>query len=250
MQATEHRRLACTPFAGRDTDAHRLLEYFPVPAPAVSLSVPPHFALAGRWLACYVADSGGSDQPLSAPSPNPPDDAVLLRDVAGRNREAFRQLYERHSGVLFSLALKILGDRTEAEDVLQDTFLKVWNAADAFDATRAKPLGWLIMLTRSRAIDRLRSRQTRARLTGAASEAPRETEPTPSEQAATSESHGIVRRALESLPAEQRTPIELAYFAGLTQTEIAQQLGQPLGTIKTRMRTGMTRLRDLLEAQP
>lgn len=125
---------------------------------------------------------------------------------------AFEQLYDRHCVALYSLALKILGDRADAEDVLQDTFIQVWNTARSFDENRGKPLGWLIMLTRSRAIDRLRSRQTRVRVAGMAAEAPPQSVPGPSEQAATSESHGIVRRALGSLPAEQRTPIELAYF--------------------------------------
>jgi RNA polymerase sigma-70 factor (ECF subfamily) len=183
---------------------------------------------------------------VSAAVPHSPDDLALIQATAKRDKDAFEQLYQRHSSVLFALALKILGNRSDAEDVLQDTFIQVWKTAEAFDVKRGKPIAWVIMLTRSRAIDRLRSRATRARATEAASVEPQDDSPLPAQQASASETHLIVRRAIGALPAEQRTPIELAYFGGLTQTEIAQQLGQPLGTVKTRMRAGMLRLRDQL----
>jgi RNA polymerase sigma-70 factor, ECF subfamily len=176
------------------------------------------------------------------------DDRALLRAVAGRDKEAFRQLYARHSAMLFSLALKILSDRSEAEDVLQETFVQIWKTTSSFDDGRGKPLGWFIMLARSRAIDRLRSRKTRNRLTESAAQDGSQTSPTttPSDEAAASEAQRAVRSALGTLPAEQRVPIEMAYFGGLTQFEIAQQLGQPLGTVKTRMRSGIMRLREQL----
>jgi RNA polymerase sigma-70 factor (ECF subfamily) len=176
------------------------------------------------------------------------DDGALLRVVATRDKDAFQQLYARHSPLLFSLAVKILSDRTEAEDVLQETFVQVWNTAVSFDEQRGKPLGWFIMLTRSRAIDRLRSRKTRARL--AESVGKEETQitraKTPADDAITSEAQRAVRDALGKLPDDQRVPIEMAYFGGLTQFEIAQKLSQPLGTVKTRIRTGMIRLREQL----
>ena len=185
---------------------------------------------------------------VKTPSTGGADDRVLLRAVAAGDKEALRQLYDRHSAMLFALSLKILTDRTEAEDVLQEAFVQVWKTAGSFDEGRGKPLGWLIMLTRSRAIDRLRSRKTRSRITDSmANDASRGAEPkTPSDDAQASEAQRAVREALKVLPSDQRIPIEMAYFGGLTQFEIAQQLGQPLGTVKTRMRNGMIRLREQL----
>jgi RNA polymerase sigma-70 factor (ECF subfamily) len=176
------------------------------------------------------------------------DDGALLRAVTTRDKDAFRQLYARHSPLLFSLAVKILSDRTGAEDVLQETFVQVWKTADSFDDQHGKPLGWFIMLTRSRAIDRLRSRKTRARLAESVGKEETQitTSTTPAEDAVASEAQRTVRDALGKLPDEQRVPIEMAYFGGLTQFEIAQRLSQPLGTVKTRIRTGMIRLREQL----
>jgi RNA polymerase sigma-70 factor (ECF subfamily) len=150
--------------------------------------------------------------------------------------------------MLFALALKILSDRTEAEDVLQETFVQIWKTAGSFDEGRGKPLGWLIVLTRSRAIDRLRSRTTRARYAESIAQDGSQAAPaaTPADEALASEAQRTVRSALNALPTDQRLPIEMAYFGGLTQFEIAQQLSQPLGTVKTRMRTGMVRLREQL----
>jgi len=176
------------------------------------------------------------------------DDRALLRAVAARDKEALRQLYARHCAVLFALALKVLSDRAEAEDVLQEAFVQIWKTAGSFDEGRGKPLGWLIMLTRSRAIDRLRSRKTRTRVAESmakdTSQATGST--TPADEAQASEAQRTVRNALKSLPSDHRVPIEMAYFGGLTQFEIAQQLSQPLGTVKTRMQNGMMRLREQL----
>ena len=176
------------------------------------------------------------------------DDGALLRAVAARDKEAFQQLYARHGAMLFALAVRILNDQAEAEDVLQETFVQVWKTAASFDEQRGKPLGLFIMLTRSRAIDRLRSRKTRSRLTEAAGKDESQSVPTttPAEDAVATESQRAVCEALNVLPSDQRTPIEMAYFGGLTQFEIAQQLRQPLGTVKTRIRAGMTRLREQL----
>jgi RNA polymerase sigma-70 factor (ECF subfamily) len=176
------------------------------------------------------------------------DDRALLRAVAAGDKEALRQLYTRHSAVLFALALRVLSDRAEAEDVLQEAFVQIWKTAGSFDEGRGKPLGWLIMLTRSRAIDRLRSRKTRSRVTESMAKDTSQTagSTTPADEALASEAQRTVRNALKSLPSDQRVPIEMAYFGGLTQFEIAQQLSQPLGTVKTRMRSGMMRLREQL----
>jgi RNA polymerase sigma-70 factor (ECF subfamily) len=177
------------------------------------------------------------------------DDVTLLLAIARSDTAAFQQLYERHSAALFGLVLKILGNRADAEDVLQETFVQVWKAAHSFDPARGKPISWLILLTRSRAIDRLRSRQTRNRISETVAQQPVADDPPASQQIIASETHATVRQAMVSLDGEQRRLIELAYFGGLTQSEIAAQLGQPLGTVKTRIRAGMMRLRELLETQ-
>jgi RNA polymerase sigma-70 factor, ECF subfamily len=206
------------------------------------------FSLASVWRDCYSAAMPDRQDGVNTSSTGGADDRALLRAVAAGDKEALRQLYTRHSAVLFALALKVLTDRAEAEDVLQEAFVQVWKTAGSFDDGRGKPLGWLIMLTRSRAIDRLRSRKTRTRVADSlakdASQAGEST--TPADEAQASEAQRTVRQALKSLPSDQRIPIELAYFGGLTQFEIAQQLSQPLGTVKTRMRNGMIRLREQL----
>jgi RNA polymerase sigma-70 factor (ECF subfamily) len=215
-------------------------------APALMLN----FALATVAVACYVLPNFGGRVPVNVYPSVGPDDTALLRTVASRDKDAFQQLYDRHAGTLFALALKILGDRTDAEDVLQETFVQVWRAADTFDEQRGKPLGWLIMLARSRAIDRRRSRQTRARAVESAAQELPDATPHPEQEVVVSESHRFVRDAINALPEEQRSLIELAYFGGLTQSEIARRVGQPLGTVKTRIRAGMMRLRELLDTVP
>lgn len=206
------------------------------------------FSLASLWRDCYSPAMADGQDRVSTASTDGADDRALLRAVAARDKEALRQLYARHSAVLFALALKVLTDRAEAEDVLQDAFIQVWKTAGSFDEGRGKPLGWLIMLTRSRAIDRLRSRKTRTRVAESIAKDTSQTGETtsPADEAQASEAQRTVRDALKSLPSEQRVPIEMAYFGGLTQFEIAQQLSQPLGTVKTRMRNGMIRLREQL----
>ncbi len=204
------------------------------------------FADRGRYVAAH--STGGSR--LTENRQDLPDDISLLEAVAAADLGAFQQLYDRHAPVLFALALKILGNRADAEDVLQETFVQVWKTAASFDPARGKPISWLILLTRSRAIDRLRARHTRDRVTETVAQQPANGQSPASQQVIASETHSLVRRAVESLDAEQRRLIELAYFGGLTQSEIAAQLGQPLGTVKTRIRAGMIRLRQLLEAQP
>lgn len=206
------------------------------------------FSLASFWRDCYSPLMPDGQDRVNTSSTEGADDRALLRAVAAGDKEALRQLYARHGGVLFALALKVLSDRAEAEDVLQEALVQIWKTAGSFDEGRGKPLGWLIMLTRSRAIDRLRSRKTRTRVTESiANDTSQAGESaTPADEAQASEAQRTVRDALKSLPSEQRVPIELAYFGGLTQFEIAQQLSQPLGTVKTRMRNGMIRLREQL----
>lgn len=176
-------------------------------------------------------------------------DIELLHAVARSDEAALAALYDRYRIILFGLLVRILSSREESEDVLQEVFLQVWRRAGDFDEERGRPFTWLVTLARSRAIDRLRVLASRQRLadsaaqevTGEASDAVADT--------LHAEQREIVARALATLPEEQRRTLKLAYFEGLTQSEIATQLGTPLGTVKTRMRTGMMKLRELLGEQ-
>ncbi len=176
-------------------------------------------------------------------------DVELLHAIARGDEVALARLYDSYRVILFGLMLRILHSRQEAEDVLQDVFLQVWNRAADFDETRGRPFTWLVTLARSRAIDRLRSLGSRERVAqNAAREVIEETSDA-MEDAIRSEEGRVVRHALQELPEDQRHALELAYFEGLTQSEIASQLETPLGTVKTRMRSGMTKLRELLGNQ-
>jgi RNA polymerase sigma-70 factor (ECF subfamily) len=176
------------------------------------------------------------------------DDIELLRAVARGDERAFASVYGRYSAILFGLLVRILHDRQEAEDVLQEVFLQVWQRASSFDASRGRPFTWLVTLARSRGIDRLRSLGSRERAAlASAAESPEEASDA-EDEAVRSERGGVVRSALAEIPEEQRRALLLAYFEGLSQTEIAARLGQPLGTVKTRMRSGMMRLRERLRA--
>jgi RNA polymerase sigma-70 factor (ECF subfamily) len=177
-------------------------------------------------------------------------DVELLRAIAGGDEQALASLYDRYRLILFGLVLRILHSRDEAEDVLQELFLQVWKRASDFDEARGRPFTWLVTLARSRAIDRLRSLNARERTaTESARAAGTESWSDAVDDAIRSEESAVVRRALAELPEEQRHALMLAYFEGLTQTEIARRLDAPLGTVKTRMRAGMIKLRELLRGK-
>jgi len=180
------------------------------------------------------------------PEPAQTPDADLLRAIAQRDETALGSLYDRYRLILFGLLVRILGSREEAEDVLQEVFIQVWRRAADFDEQRGKAFTWLVTLARSRAIDRLRQLSARDRLaTATAQEAPSEASDA-AQDAYQAEQKEIVAAALAQLPEEQRQTLLLAYFEGLTQSEIATRLQAPLGTIKTRMRSGMIKLREFL----
>ena len=177
-------------------------------------------------------------------------DAQLMARVQARDPHALRALYDRHSGMVYGLALRILREGSEAEDLVQDVFLHLWRQAARFDAERGVFLGWLVSLTRNRAIDRLRAARTRERKTDAY-EAERQSDVAPAaadpnEAAFVAELRGAVTAALGALPEPQRAALELAYYGGLSHSEIAERLDTPLGTIKARIRQGMLRMRDAL----
>lgn len=183
------------------------------------------------------------------PEPAQENDVELLNAIAARDEVALAQLYDRYRVILFGLLMRILNNREEAEDVLQEVFLQVWRKAEDFDEDRGRPFTWLVTLARSRGIDRLRALGARERVAEAsAREVPEEVSDAATD-AFKSEQRGIVSDALAKLPDEQKRPLMLAYFDGLTQSEIATHLGAPLGTVKTRMRTGLIRLRELLAGQ-
>jgi len=162
----------------------------------------------------------------------------LLRRLSSGDHVALGQVYDRYAGLVNGLALRILRNRTEAEDVVQEVFVQIWRQAERFDPTRGSPEAWICTITRTRALDRLRRRASRR-------EEPSEKAPSPTDPPKTEEALAV-RKALESLSDDQRRALELAYFEGLTQTEIATRLDEPLGTIKTRIRTALIRLRDVL----
>lgn len=181
-------------------------------------------------------------------------DDELMDRLPGRDLGAFQALYERYSDLVYSVSLRVVADPYVAEDVTQDVFLRVWRRPEQFDVTRGKFVTWLLSVTRNRSIDVRRSQGRRLR---------HEALPTSSEEedvlpsnddrddpalaTVLSDERLAVRKALEVLPAEQKLAIQLAYFGGLTQQEIANKLGQPLGTVKTRIRLGMQKMRGALE---
>jgi len=171
-------------------------------------------------------------------------DIVLINRVVARDATAVGELYDRHSRVLFGLILRVVRDRSEAEEILQEVFVQVWTRADSYDVKIGPPVAWLVRIARNRAIDRLRANNVRLR----AVESAPEPEPVenPESRARLSEQQRAVARALESLPPDQRVLIEQAYFLGLTQSELAERFKLPLGTVKTRIRTGMLALREQL----
>jgi RNA polymerase sigma-70 factor, ECF subfamily len=180
------------------------------------------------------------------PQPEQVADIELLHAVARGDEPALGMLYDRYRVILFGLLVRILNSREEAEDVLQEVMLQVWRRAGDFDEQRGRPFTWLVTLARSRAIDRLRLLGARQRLAdSAARNAPDEASDA-AKDTLHSEQREIVQRALAALPEEQTRILMLAYFEGLTQSEIATKLTTPLGTVKTRMRSGMIKLRELL----
>ncbi len=178
--------------------------------------------------------------------------ADLLRRVAVGDREAFAVFYDRYAPVVFPLILQIVRERADASDVLQDVFWEAWQSAGRYDPERGSAEAWMVIRARSRAIDRVRATRRRnstfvAPLGEAVAPAPVD----PARDAAEHvEDRRTIRSALERLPGAQREVIELAYYAGLTQTEIAERLKQPLGTVKTRIRLGLERLREVVRTSP
>jgi RNA polymerase sigma-70 factor, ECF subfamily len=179
-------------------------------------------------------------------------DREMLSQVGNGDQVAFSALYDRLSGPLYSLALKMLGDASDAQDALQEVFVQIWSRAKTYDPEKSSVFSWAVLLTRSRAIDRLRARDRRLRVVvGSTADEAKLTEATDAstvESAADTankkDEAAHVRSLLNNLPEDQRQAIELAFFGHRTHHEIAAQLGQPLGTVKARIRRGLLKLRE------
>jgi len=177
-------------------------------------------------------------------------DVDLVRAIAGGSSDALGRLYDRHSAVVYGLARRIVTRLEDAEEVVQDVFSQVWRDAARYERERGTVAGWLVMLTRTRGIDRVRAR--RARPDVEAGVAPDAAPPVvsadrdPEQSTIASDEARQVVRALTTLPPEQRSLVDLAYYQGLTHSEIARTTGVPLGTVKTRLRSAMMTMREAL----
>jgi RNA polymerase sigma-70 factor, ECF subfamily len=166
-------------------------------------------------------------------------DAMLVSAIRSGDEQAMAQLYERYSAIVYSVALRVLGDTAAAEDILQDVFMQLWRSSGMFDASRGSLSGWLAVMARNRAIDSLRKRRPETDI----SEVVVSIEPDLATSAGWSHALEKIRSALGKIPSPQRSALEMSFFEGLTHTEIAAKTGEPLGTIKTRIRTGLLALR-------
>ena len=179
------------------------------------------------------------------------DDEELMRRLLYRDLEAFRTLYDRYGNLVYSTTLHVLRDAHLAQDMVQEIFLRLWRRPDSYVALRGRFPTWLTSVARNRAVDEIRSRSRRYRHETASPEQQERELPGPGEDdpgltAELADTRRLILAALAGLPLEQRQIIELAYFGGLTQQEIAERLSQPLGTVKTRIRLGMQKLRAAL----
>lgn len=189
----------------------------------------------------------------------PPDvsvDFALLQRIVARDERAVAELYDRHSGLVFSVIWRILRSQVDAEDVLQETFVRVWTRAETYDVSLGSPTTWLTRIARNRAVDRLRARRVRAEIDGQApetgtsgeiQEAVAAVSDRPDVRTEDAAMTSALRGAVARLPETQRVLIEAAYFEGYTHQELADRLGLPLGTVKTRIRAGLLALRTHME---
>ena len=191
-----------------------------------------------------------TERPTTSPE-RTADDMALVRRLVDRHPEALGELYDRFAPLLLAITRRILGSAADAEEVLQEAFLQAWNQADRYDSSRSSVSTWLVLIARSRALDRLRQRQSRERTAAAA-----EAEPQAPDASARLDDNVLIRErrlrvrtALSGLPAEQKQVLELAFYEGLSQTEIAAKTATPLGTVKTRALLAMKKLRRDLRTE-
>src|ERR671935_995528 len=202
---------------------------------AVEVALAPPFSLPARAGASPTAD----------PPRREPSDGDLLQRIGNGDRPAFELLYKRYARPVLGLALRRLGDRGRAEEAVQETFASIWRSASSYRPERGPGAPWLYAVARHAIVDRFRARSEPP------AEVPEEpsTDPGPAERAESSFVSWRVHRALEELPQNERTVIELAYWGGLSQSEVSEYLSVPIGTVKTRTRSGLGRLADVLEGE-
>lgn len=186
------------------------------------------------------------------PDPGCAADIRLLQRIAAGDHAAVAALYDRYSALIFGVIMRILRSRSDAEEVLQEVFMRVWIRAEMYDERLGAPAPWLVRIARNRAIDRLRARRNpvddqSVEVRNVEPTTGSSLAPTPEILAATAQTSETVRSALAALPAEQRTLIEAAFFDGYTHSELANRFSLPLGTVKTRIRAGMIAMRQWLE---
>ena len=171
-------------------------------------------------------------------------DSALIWSIRSGNQEAMAQLYDRYASVVYAVALRVLGEAAAAEDVLQEIFMQLWRNPGSFDASRGELTPWLVVITRNRAVDVLRKRRPQSEL----SETLVSVEPDLASEADRTRTADKIRATLRDMPTAQRSVLEMAYFEGYSHSEIAAKTGEPLGTIKTRIRAGLMLLRKAVEA--
>lgn len=201
---------------------------------------------------------GETEEPARAPAappslePGAATDLELMQAIQAEDPDALSQLYDRYNGILKALILRVIHNEAEAEDLLQEIFMEIWNQAKNFSAQKGKPLGWMVTLARRRAIDGLRKKQAYARA-GERLQAETEQQPeawvhnSTEEEISFTDTRVIVRQVINSLPPAQQQAIDLAFFRGMSQREIAADTNTPLGTVKTRLELGLKKIYDGLK---
>ena len=173
------------------------------------------------------------------PMPKNEDEAILIDRIQAGDEAAMTDMYDRYSGIVYGVALRVLGNTTAAEDVVQEVFLRLWRNPQSFDANRGRLAAWLAVIARNRAIDHLRRRPLEEDIEGMPISTGVNLENVAAQRLAVEK----IRAVLSELPQDQRRALEMAFFEGMTHTEIAAKSGEPLGTVKTRIRTGLLAIR-------
>ena len=184
--------------------------------------------------------------------PGAPSDVDLMLGIQSQDADALSQLYDRYNGIVKALILRIIHNESEADDLLQEVFMEIWNQAKNFSAQKGKPLGWMVTLTRRRAIDALRKKQAYARAEERLQAEPEQqplawVQNTTEEDIASGDRRALLANVISSLPEAQQQVIELAFFQGMSQREIAANTNVPLGTVKTRLELGLKKIYDSLK---
>lgn len=181
------------------------------------------------------------------------EDMILLQRIAQKDSASFQAFYRKYSGLIFTAIANVLNDHHDAEDVMQEVLVQIWNKAHLYEPRKGKPLTWVTTLARNRAIDRIRSKQRRSRLNDDFEQENRvaqlEFDESGAELFEAKERGRVLRQAVSRLSPDQQEAIVLTYFSGLTQAEVAEKLNEPLGTVKARIRRGVSRLESLVKAK-